>query len=104
MRKPIDVNKIELVDFHELFDKIWTEDITDEDEMMFFKFYKAGVNIHKEYYRKLESYCEQQAEEIESVICEIEFYRNNAKQYDDFEELRAFDKGLEILKRIKNEE
>jgi len=112
MRNPIDVNKIELVDFHKLFDKIWTEDITDEDEMMFFKFYKAGVNIHKEYYRKLESYCEK-LEKDKEIAVEIlgEVLQDADSLYMQLQHaqdnppptVNYFKKEKEILRKLRSE-
>ena len=55
----MDVNKLdkarrELRDFAKLINEIWTEDLTDEQELLYLKFYKAGVKVNNDEIAELE--------------------------------------------------
>ena len=43
--KPIDKAKRELQGYKDILSKVWNEDLTDEQELIYLKFYRAGVKI-----------------------------------------------------------
>ena len=43
--------KLELEKYEDIFDSIWDEEITEEDELIYMKFFKAGVEVGRKYDR-----------------------------------------------------